>query len=76
MRGPAIESDIRQSCHVHARLLDAFIALTAAELERCAQGFVEESLSELLETLRSERKVYGALGGVMPIQAAGIENAA
>lgn len=76
MRGVAIETEIRRSCHVHARLLDAFIALTTAELDRQGPGFVEESLQELLETLRTERKIYGIAGGIMPIQTPAIENAA
>ncbi len=76
MRGVAIETEIRRSCHVHARLLDAFIALTAAELDRHSSGFVGESLQELLEALRTERKVYGVAGGIMPMTAPVIENAA
>lgn len=79
MRGFAIESEIRHSCRVHAGLLDAFIALTQAELERHGPGFIEESLGELLETLRNERKAFGAVGGVMPVSlalVANIENAA
>jgi len=76
MRGFAIDTEIRHSCHVHARLLDAFIALTQAELSNHAPGFVEESLGELLENLRAERRAYGALGGVMPAPAPAIVNAA
>ena len=67
MRGVSIDQEIRHSCRVHASLLDAFIALTQAELERHGPGFIEESLTELLESLRGERKVFGALGGVVPV---------
>ncbi|WP_119678758.1 hypothetical protein [Indioceanicola profundi] len=76
MRGFAIESEIRHSCHVHARLLDAFIALTQAELNRHGPGFIEESLSELLEALHNERKAFGAIGGVIPASLVLVENAA
>ncbi|HYE52102.1 MAG TPA: hypothetical protein VEB20_21075 [Azospirillaceae bacterium] len=76
MRGFAIESDIRHSCRVHARLLDSFIDLTRAELEQHGPGFVEESLRELLESLRSERRAYGVLAGVVPVSKPVIENAA
>lgn len=76
MRGVAIKTQIRHSCHVHARLLDAFIALTAAELDRQGPGFVAESLEELLHALRAERKVYGVTGGILPIESTVIENAA
>ncbi|MFC7332962.1 hypothetical protein [Rhodocista pekingensis] len=76
MRGIAIESEVRHSCRVHARLLDAFIDLTREELGRHTPGFVEESLRELLETLRTERKLYGSLGAITPVAHRPIENAA
>ncbi|HYC05522.1 MAG TPA: hypothetical protein VED40_19680 [Azospirillaceae bacterium] len=76
MRGYAITSDLRHSCRVHARLLDAFIELTTAELERHGPGFVEESLNELLESLRADRRNYGMLAGVVEVEAEMIENAA
>ncbi|QJE72581.1 hypothetical protein HHL28_05240 [Aerophototrophica crusticola] len=76
MRGVMIESEVRHSARVHAGLLDSFIALTEAELARHANGFVEESLRELLETLRNERRAYGVIGGVAPVLMPVIENAA
>lgn len=76
MRAVAIKTDVRHSCLVHARLLDAFIALTTAELDRQGNGFVSESLTELLESLREERKVYGVLGGIAPAPLIAIGNAA
>jgi len=77
MRGFAIESEVRHSCRVHARLLDAFIEMTSAELQNHnSSAFVAESLQELLETLRSERKAYGALGGMVVVTGPAIENAA
>jgi len=76
MRGSAIKEEIRIACHVHARLLDSFIALTEAELGRHESGFVEESLQEMLESLRSERKSFGALGGVVLLPGPRIEHAA
>lgn len=76
MRGVAIESEIRRAAYIHASLLDSFIALTEAELADHDSGFIAESLQELLETLRSERRAYGSVGGVMAVPMAVIENAA
>lgn len=76
MRGAVIETEIRHSCSVHASLLDSFIELTQAELAQHNPGFVEESLAELLESLRSERRLYGVIGGVRPVVVPAIENAA
>ena len=63
--------EIRAASRIHARLLDAFIKLTDDELSRSRHGFAEESLQELLEKLRSERKEYGVTAGLI-----GIVNAA
>lgn len=65
MRGAALDLEIRHSCRVHAKLLDAFIALTEAELERHGPGFIEESLTELLDSLRQDRRTFGTLAGVV-----------
>lgn len=61
-----IDADLRQSAQVHARLLDQFMAISRKELERQQSVFVQESLTELLGTLRDERRAYGAWGAVSP----------
>lgn len=63
----AMPDEIRTACHLHARLLDAFIELTQKELGRLSPGFAEESLRESLEQMRAARKAYGAVGGVMVV---------
>jgi hypothetical protein len=67
-----IPSEIRASCRVHARLLDAFIEITRAELDRQTCSFAQESLRETLEGLRADRKAYGALAGLVAV----VDNAA
>lgn len=75
MRRLPIDADLRQSAQVHARLLDQFMAITRQELERQDSAFVQESLTELLGTLRDERRLYGTLGAVAPVADA-LEDAA
>jgi hypothetical protein len=67
MRSPVIASELRSACRVHARLLDSFIELTRAELDRQTCGFAQESLRETLELMRADRKAYGALGGLIAV---------
>ena len=67
MRNPVIASELRSACRVHARLLDTFIELTRAELDRQTCTFAQESLRETLETMRADRKAYGALGGLIAV---------
>jgi hypothetical protein len=62
-----VAEDIRTASRIHARLLDAFIALTMDELAVLPTGYVEESLRESLESLRAERRAYGTMAGVMPV---------
>jgi hypothetical protein len=69
MRRLPIDADLRQSAQVHARLLEQFVAITRKELERHESEFVQESLTELLGTLREERRSYGILGAVGPVAA-------
>jgi hypothetical protein len=76
MRGTKIDSGIQESARVHARLFDHFIALTRAELDGQTPGFVEESLREMLASLKRQRKDYGALGGHAPAAPAAMEDAA
>jgi hypothetical protein len=76
MRRLSIDADLRQSAQVHARLLDQFMAITRKELERHESPFVQESLTELLGTLRDERRTYGTLGAVAPVAADDLEDAA
>lgn len=75
MRRLPIDADLRQSAQVHARLLDQFMAITRQELARHESAFVQESLQELLGTLRDERRTYGMLGGATPV-AADLDDAA
>jgi len=70
MPAPMVADEVRNACRIHARLLDAFIALTEKELAQLAPGFAEESLLESLEKLRAARKSYGSLGGVVPVEMA------
>lgn len=67
-----LSSDLRSSCRVHARLLDAFIDVTRAELDRQTCSFVQESLREMLDGLHADRKAYGALAGPVAV----VDNAA
>jgi len=65
MRRPQLAEDIRESCRVHARLLDTFIAITADELAQAPKGFVADSLRETLDLLREERRLYGSVGPLL-----------
>ena len=56
MRTPVIAPELRSACRVHARLLDSFIELTRAELDRQTCAFAQESLRETLELMRADRK--------------------
>ncbi len=62
-----VPAEVRAACRVHARLLDSFIDITRAEIDRQTCQFTQESLRETLETLRSDRKAYGTLAGVMAV---------
>ncbi len=59
--------EVRKACRIHARLLDAFIAMTENELSQLSSGFAEESLLESLENMRSARKSYGSMAGVITV---------
>jgi len=65
MHRPRLSEDIRESCRVHARLLDTFIAMTADELAPAPMGFVADSLRETLDILREERRLYGSAGPLL-----------
>jgi hypothetical protein len=67
MPAPIVADEIRQACHIHARLLDAFIDLTEKELALLAPGFAADSLEESIEKLRIARRSYGSLGGVIAV---------
>jgi len=67
MHTPVIAPELRSACRVHARLLDSFIELTRAELDRQTCVFAQESLRETLELMRADRKHYGALGGLIAV---------
>lgn len=64
---PMVADEVRKACRIHARLLDAFIDLTENELAQLNPGFAEESLRESLEKLRTARKSYGAMAGVVAV---------
>ena len=70
MRPTAIATELRTSALVHARLLDNFIELTRTELERANEDYVRESLSDMLDGLRADRRAYGALGGLRVVECA------
>lgn len=57
MRTP-VNAQLREAAFVQARLLDRFIALACDEQERC-DGFTRDSLDDLIETLRDERRALG-----------------
>ncbi|HYG85192.1 MAG TPA: hypothetical protein VD978_02945 [Azospirillum sp.] len=59
--------EVRKACRIHARLLDAFIAMTENELSQLPPGFAEESLRESLEKMRAARKSYGSMAGVVAV---------
>jgi light-regulated signal transduction histidine kinase (bacteriophytochrome) len=62
-----IPAELRNACRTHARLLDGFIELTRAELDKQSCSFAQESLREMLEALRSDRKHYGTLAGLVAV---------
>jgi hypothetical protein len=68
MPAQPVSTEIRTACRAHARLLDAFIEMTRAEMDRHHSSFAEESLREMLEIMRNDRKKYGALAGLIPVE--------
>jgi hypothetical protein len=70
MPAPMVADEVRKACRIHARLLDAFIAMTEQELAQLSPGFAEESLMESLEKMRDARKAYGGLAGVVAVELA------
>jgi hypothetical protein len=76
MSGTAMENEVRLAATVHARLLDQFIQLTEKELQNHTDGFIAESLLELLGVLRTERRTYGSISGVVSVMFPDIGNAA
>jgi hypothetical protein len=76
MSGNAMEKEVRLAATVHARLLDQFIELTEKEMQNQTDGFIAESLQELLCVLRTERRTYGAISGVLSVMFPNIGNAA
>jgi len=61
MRRSHVAADINEACLVHARLLDSFIELVREELKATDSAFLEDSLNEMMEQLRSERRLYGTV---------------
>ena len=76
MRRPYISAELRDACRTHVRLLDKLIELTASELEASSSDFTTESLQELLESMREERRTYGAFASPVTVYTAQIDNAA
>lgn len=67
MSMPQLSASLRNASRVHARLLDSFIELTRAELDKQSCAFAQESLRELLEALRLDRKTYGSIAGLVAV---------
>jgi hypothetical protein len=63
-----IAPELRAACRIHARLLDSFIELVRMELDKQTCSFAQESLRETLESLRNDRKSYGALAGLVAVE--------
>ncbi|MDR3515646.1 MAG: hypothetical protein P4M00_07515 [Azospirillaceae bacterium] len=61
-------AELRESCRSHARLLDSFIEMTRAELERQSSAFARESLSDMLDALHEDRRCYGALLDLVTVE--------
>lgn len=76
MHGAIVNDEVQHAAFVHARLLDGFIQATELEMAQQDDGFLKESLRELLEVLRKERRVYGAASGVISMMFPEIGNAA
>lgn len=76
MHGAIINDEVQHAAFVHARLLDGFIQATELEMAQQEEGFLRESLRELLEVLRNERRGYGAVSGVISVMFPEIGNAA
>lgn len=68
MKTVMLSDEVRHACRVHARLLDRFIEATRVELEKTDCAFTQESLGEFLETLRSDRRIYGAIAGLVTVE--------
>lgn len=57
---PFVQPDLQDAAFVQARLLDKFIALARDVAEQEA-GFTRESVSDLIDILREERRAVGQL---------------
>ncbi len=57
---PSVSADLENAAFVQARLLDHFISLAREAQDREA-GFTRESLKELIDELREERRAVGAI---------------
>jgi len=53
-----IHPELEDAAFVQARLLDRFISM-AREVQDTESGFTKDSLSDLIETLREERRTVG-----------------
>lgn len=67
MSASLLPTELRYACRIHAALLDQFIEITRLEIEKQPAGFVKDSLQELLDSLRTDRKHYGALASVIAV---------
>jgi hypothetical protein len=67
MASSPIAAELRNASRVHARLLDGFIEMTRTELDKQSCSFAQESLREMLESLRADRKHYGTLAGLVAV---------
>ncbi|HYE50752.1 MAG TPA: hypothetical protein VEB20_14250 [Azospirillaceae bacterium] len=57
---PFVHNDLEEAAFVQARLLDHFISLAREAQDREA-GFTRDSLNDLIDELREERRAVGAL---------------
>jgi hypothetical protein len=53
-----VNTRLQDAAFIQARLLDNFIALAREEQDRAA-GFTRDSLGDLIESLREERRALG-----------------
>jgi hypothetical protein len=61
---------LRHASLTHVRLINSFIQIVHTEMDRQDCSFVRESLTEMLENLRSERQNYSLLSGIRVVEPA------
>jgi hypothetical protein len=66
----AIRPQVAEAAESHARIVDRFIQHVAAELDAATGDFQRESLQDLLDKLRQERKAYARVSSLRLVEAA------